>query len=90
LREKLSPESAFRSDRKPLKLIEPDKLAYAILHCETRKVDKSGWSIFMNQKYEVDLSFIGRQVDVVFDHSDLEELTLEYEEYSIRLDKHGN
>ena len=44
----------------------------------------------MNQKYEVDLSFIGRQVDVVFDHSDLEELTLEYEEYSIRLDKHGN
>ncbi|WP_251028418.1 hypothetical protein [Bacillus sp. ISL-18] len=36
----------------------------------------------MDQKYEVGLSFIGRQVDVVYDPADLEELTIEYEGYS--------
>ena len=36
----------------------------------------------MDQKYEVGLSFIGRQVDVIYDPSDLEELTIEYEGYS--------
>lgn len=82
LGEKISPESAFRSDRKALRFIDPDTLANAFLHCETRKVDKSGCISFMDQKYEVGLSFIGRQVDVVYDPSDLEELTIEYEGYS--------
>ncbi|CAO5258102.1 DDE-type integrase/transposase/recombinase [Frankia sp. AgKG'84/4] len=80
--EKTSPESAFRSDRKALRFIDPDTLANAFLHCETRKVDKSGCISFMDQKYEVGLSFIGRKVDVVYDPSDLEELTIEYEGYS--------
>jgi putative transposase len=35
----------------------------------------------MDQKYEVGLSFIGRQVDIIYDPSDLEELTIEYEEH---------
>lgn len=82
LGEKISPESAYRSDRKALRFIDPDTLANAFLHCETRKVDKSGCISFMDQKYEVGLSFIGRQVDVVYDPSDLEELTIEYEGYS--------
>lgn len=34
------------------------------------------------QKNEVGLAFIGRQVDVIFDPSDLEELIIEYEGYS--------
>lgn len=82
LGEKISPESAFRSDRKALRFIDPDTLANAFLHCETRKVDKSGCISFMDQKYEVGLSFIGRKVDVVYDPSDLEELTIEFEGYS--------
>jgi putative transposase len=82
LGEKISPESAFRSDRKALRFIDPVILANAFLHCETRKVDKSGCISFMDKKYEVGLSFIGRQVDVVYDPSDLEELTIEYEGYS--------
>ena len=82
LGEKISPESAYRSDRKALRFIDPDTLANAFLHCETRKVDKSGCISFLDQKYEVGLSFIGRQVDVVYDHSDLEELTIEYEGYT--------
>jgi putative transposase len=82
LGEKISPESAYRSDRKALRFIDPDTLANAFLHCETRKVDKSGCISFLDQKYEVGLSFIGRQVDVVYDPSDLEELTIEYEGYT--------
>ena len=82
LGEKISPESAFRSDRRALRFMNTDALANAFLHCETRKVDKSGCISFMDQKYEVGLSFIGRKVDVVYDPSDLEELTIEYEGYS--------
>ncbi|KAA9013814.1 DDE-type integrase/transposase/recombinase [Niallia endozanthoxylica] len=82
LGEKISPETAFRSDKKALRFINPDELANAFLHCETRKVDKSGCISFMDQKYEVGLSFIGRQVDVVYDPADLEELTIEYEGYT--------
>ncbi|MCC3359722.1 DDE-type integrase/transposase/recombinase, partial [Bacillus sp. REN16] len=82
LGENISPESAFRSDKKALRFIDPDQLANAFLHCETRKVDKSGCISFMDQKYEVGLSFIGRKVDVVYDPADLEELTIEYEGYS--------
>ncbi|WP_027415036.1 DDE-type integrase/transposase/recombinase [Aneurinibacillus terranovensis] len=82
LGKKTSPESAFRSDRKALRFVDPDTLANAFLHCETRKVDKSGCISFMDQKYEVGLSFIGCKVDVVYDPADLEELTIEYEGHS--------
>jgi putative transposase len=82
LGEKISPESAYRSDRKALRFIDPDTLANAFLHCETRKVDKSGCISFLDQKYKVGLSFIGRQIEVVYDPSDLEELTIEYEGYT--------
>jgi putative transposase len=82
LGEKISPESAFRSDRNALRFIDPDIMGNAFLHCETRKVDKSGCISFMDQKYEVGLSFIGRQVEVVYDPSDLEELTIEYDGHS--------
>ncbi|WP_027093431.1 DDE-type integrase/transposase/recombinase [Cohnella thermotolerans] len=79
LENKRSPESAFRSDKKALRFVDPDTLANAFLHCETRKVDKSGCISFMDRKYEVGLSFIGRTVDVVFDPADITELMIEYE-----------
>lgn len=79
---KMSPHTAFKSDRKAIRFIDQDLLANAFLHSETRKVDKSGCISFLDQKYEVGLSFIGRQVDVVYDPSDLEELTIEYEGYT--------
>lgn len=82
LENKRSPESAFRSDKKALRFVDPDTLANAFLHCETRKVDKSGCISFMNRKYEVGLSFIGCTVDVVFDPADITELTIEYEGYT--------
>ena len=76
---KQSPHSTFQSDKKALRFVDPDVLADAFLHCETRKVDKSGCISFMNRKYEVGLSFIGCTVDVVYDPADTSELTIEYE-----------
>ena len=74
-----SPQSTFQSDRKPLRFVAPEVLADAFLHCETRKVDKSGCINFMDRKYEVGLSFLGCTVDVVYDPADTTELTIEYE-----------
>lgn len=74
-----SPEAAFRSDPKALRFVEPETLAHAFLHCESRKVDKSGCISFMGKKYEVGLTFIGCKVDVVYDPADITELTIEYE-----------
>jgi putative transposase len=82
LGEKISPDTAFRSDRKALRFIDQNTLSNAFLHCETRKVDKSGCISFLDQKYEVGLTFVGRQVDIIYDPSDLEELTIEYEGYT--------
>lgn len=82
LKNNLSPEAAFKSDSHPLRFIEPDVLANAFLHCETRKVDKSGCISFMSKKYEVGLNFIGCTVDVVYDPADISELTIEYEGYT--------
>ncbi|KGA95494.1 transposase [Alkalihalobacillus alcalophilus ATCC 27647 = CGMCC 1.3604] len=82
LEEKMSPETSFRSDKKSIRFIDPDTLSHAFLHCETRKVDKSGCISFMDQKYEVGLTFIGRKVDVVYDPANIEELTIEFEGYT--------
>ncbi len=79
LENKQSPETAFRSDKKALRFVESEILAAAFLHCESRKVDKSGCISFMDRKYEVGLPFIGCSVDVVYDPADMTELTIEFE-----------
>ena len=78
LGDKISPETAYRSDKKPLRFLAPDVVANAFLHCEERKVDKAGCINFAGNKYEVGLSFIGCTVDVVYDPADISELTIEY------------
>jgi putative transposase len=74
-----SPETAYRSDKKPQRFIDPDIIAQAFLHFEQRKVDKAGCISFDGQKYEVGLPFIGCTVDVIYDPVNTEELTIEYE-----------
>lgn len=49
LENKRSPETAYRSDKKALRFVDPDELSNAFLHCETRKVDKSGSISFMDR-----------------------------------------
>ena len=75
----MSPENAYRIDIKPIKYLDPDVITNAFLHCEERKVDKAGCISFEGVKYEVGLSFIGCKVDVIYDPSDISEVTIEYE-----------
>lgn len=82
LKDNVSPGAAFQSDSHPLRFIEPEILTSAFLHCESRKVDKSGCINFMSKKYEVGLNFIGCTVSVVYDPADITELTIEYEGYA--------
>lgn len=79
LADKRSPETAFRSDPKALRFMDPDTLTDAFLHSEKRKVDKSGCISFMNRKYEVGLGVMGCTVEVIYDPADTTELTIETE-----------
>jgi len=78
LGEKISPEAAYRSDKKAVRFLDPATVANAFLHSDERKVDKVGCISFAGQKYEVGLQFIGCTVDVVYDPADTNELTVEY------------
>jgi putative transposase len=75
----ISPQTAYRSDRKALNFLDPETIASAFLHCEERKVDKAGCISFAGKKYEVGLTFIGCKVDVIYDPADISQLTIEYE-----------
>lgn len=74
-----SPESTYKSDRKEIRFVDTDTIANAFLHSEARRVDKVGCISFMGRKYEVGLSFIGYNVNIVYDPKDTTELTVEYE-----------
>lgn len=73
-----SPYQAFHEDKKSLSFLEPEIIANAFLHCEERKVDKTGCISFQGEKYEVGLPFIGCTVDVIYDPRDTSQLTIEY------------
>ena len=72
-----TPEIAFKSDSMPLRYIEQALLARAFLHCENRKVDKSGCISFGGKKYDVGIKYAGQTVDVVYDPANTEVLTIE-------------
>jgi putative transposase len=79
LGERISPVIAYQKDPKPLRFVDQSQLANAFLHCEDRKVDKSGCISFMGKKYEVGLTFIGRKVQVIYDPADITEITIEFD-----------
>ena len=76
-----SPREAYENDCHELRLLPSDIIADAFLSCEKRRVDKGGCISFEGQKYEVELglSMIHRDVDVVYDPSDISILTIELE-----------
>jgi transposase InsO family protein len=83
LQDNISPETAYRSDKKSLKFLAPEIIAKAFLHCEERKVDKAGCISFEGKKYEVGLHFIGSKIDVIYDPADTSTLTIEYEGHQV-------
>jgi hypothetical protein len=73
----MTPDQAFSSDRTPLRMMDPLTLGHAFLQSEKRRVNKAGCVSFQNREYEVGLRWIGHTVDVIFDPSDISELTIE-------------
>jgi putative transposase len=79
LQDNQSPTYMYKNDSKVAKFIDYDVLSNAFLHCESRKVDKAGCISFDGKKYEVGVQFTGYRVDVVYDPSHTELVTIEYE-----------
>ena len=63
----ISPETAFKTDTRPLTYIDVAKCAEAFLHTQERRVDKTGCISFEGYKYEVGMDLIGRKVEIYYD-----------------------
>jgi transposase InsO family protein len=73
-----TPENVYKTSKTPLRFVDQDVIADAFLHCEKRKVDKSGCISLGNRLYEVGLTLIGQTVDVLFDPADTSVLSVEH------------
>lgn len=73
----ITPELAYKSDSMPLHYPDEAVLANAFLHCETRKVNKSGCISFMGKDYDVGILFIGQKVDVIYDPKNIAKVRIE-------------
>ena len=80
-----SPEIAYKNARSPLRFVSPETVASAFLRVERRKVDKSGCIQFSGKRYEVGVLYVGQTVDVAYDPSDLQTLTVECAGSSLRV-----
>lgn len=72
-----TPERAFKSESMPLNYPDESILANAFLHCETRKVNKSGCISFMGKDYDVGILYAGQQVDVIYDPQNIAKVRIE-------------
>jgi putative transposase len=83
LENNMSPSAAWGTDKEQLRFLDAEKVAEAFLRVEHRKVDKSGCISFGGRKYELEhgLKLIGRQVDVVYDASDIDTLWIEPKDF---------
>ena len=73
----ITPEHAFKCDSMPLNYPDEALLASAFLHCEPRKVNKSGCISFMSKDYDVGLLYAGQQVDVIYDPQNIAKVRIE-------------
>ena len=65
----ITPETAFKTDKRSLKFVDMNTLKEAFLHTEERQVDKTGCISFDGKKFEVGLQLLGRKVSVHYDPS---------------------
>lgn len=77
LPEQISPRQCYLTDKTPQRFIDSKVLCEAFKLSETRKVDKTGCISLKGKKFEVGTGVIGQRVTVVYDPSDLSEITIE-------------
>jgi len=76
-----TPYEVYQSDIHEIHMADANVIADAFLSCETRKVDKTGCISFFGEKYEIEtgLLMIHKNVDVIFDPSDISVVPIECE-----------
>ena len=77
----VSPETAFRSDHRPLRFLNAEVVRDAFLHRDVREVDKVGCINFNGKKYEVGMALIGREVEVYSDPSWQDEVKIHHPDF---------
>ena len=77
----LTPEVAFKSDKRPLKFLHSKEIGEAFLHTETRKVDKTGCISFGGKQYEASMKLIGRNVEVHYDPTWTDEVEIRHKDF---------
>ena len=77
----ITPEVAFKTDKRSLKFIDMRTLTEAFLHSEERTVDKTGCISFEGKRYEVGLQLIGRKVEVHYDPSWANEIEIHHPDF---------
>lgn len=77
----ISPETAFKTDSRPLKFIDMAACTEAFMHTDERLVDKTGCVSFAGKKYEAGLQLIGRKVQVHYDPSWSHEVEIHHKNF---------
>lgn len=70
----LTPETAFKSDKRPLQYADPKLIKDAFRYSKSAKVDKVGCLKFSGQVYEAGTAFIGRTVEILYSPESLDEI----------------
>lgn len=70
----MSPETAFKCDKRPLQFADPNLLRDAFRYSRKAKVDKIGCLKFNGQTYEAGFAFIGRTVEILYTPESLDEI----------------
>ncbi|MPM69025.1 hypothetical protein SDC9_115969 [bioreactor metagenome] len=77
----ITPEVAFKTDKRSLKFVDMRTLTEAFLHTEERTVDKTGCISFEGKRYEVGLQLIGRKVEAHYDPSWSDEVEIHHPDF---------
>lgn len=77
----LTPEVAFRGDKRALRFVDAQELAEAFLHTEARQVDKTGCVSFKGKKYDVGTKLMGRQVEIHYDPTWTDEIQIHHKDF---------
>ena len=74
----ITPEQEWGRDTRPLKFLDAGAVGEAFLHHEKRKVDKGACISFRGRRYEPKASLIGFTVEVAYDPTAPEVITVHY------------
>ena len=76
LKDGMSPQIAYQSDKAPLRLVSGEQLRTAFVHREQRRVDKAGCISLKGIKYDVGYLALGKKVTVIYDPKDMQEISV--------------